>query len=223
MARHKASPGAISKPAATCPAHIGRTGISRSSSSAGSLWPYVMAVLLLPSIVLWHTRDAFYSPPWYGDAWFYLGYFRDLLEFKRRMFYGAYYGSRLSWILPGYLVHSMFPPVLANAILHLAVQTVATLSLFSILRLIAGVRGAFLATLVFAVNPWLWAATGWDYVDGAGIAYCLLALALFTSAALEPFRKWTLVLAGAALAGMAYTHLFLATLTPLPLLYYTDR
>jgi hypothetical protein len=219
MKRDKAPAPPISDTAA----RLGRNTALRPAAAsriAGSLWPHVAAVLLLPVIVLWHNQDALYSPPWYGDAWFYLGYFRNLLEFKRQMFYSAYYGSRLSWILPGYLIHAVFSPVVANCILHLGVQTVATLSLFSILRVIAGVRSAFLATLVFAVCPWLWAATGWDYVDGAGIAYCLLALALFTSAALQPSRKWTLILAGAALAGMAYTHLFLATLMPLPLLYY---
>jgi hypothetical protein len=175
---------------------------------------------LLPLLVLWHRDNALYSPPYYGDPWFYLGYFRNLLEFKRQFFYGFYYGSRLSWILPGVLIHSLFSPVVANVVLHLAVQSTATLSLFSILRLTAGLRSAFLATMVFAVYPWLWVATGWDYPDGAGIAYCLLAMALLTHSALRPIRKWTLLLGGAALAGMAYTHLFLATLTPLLLLYY---
>ena len=179
-----------------------------------------MAVLLLPLLVLWHGDNALYSPPYYGDAWFYLGYFRDLLEFKRQFFYGFYYGSRLSWILPGVLIHSLFSPLVANAILHLAVQSTATLSMFSILRLTAGLRSAFLATMVFAVYPWLWVATGWDYVDGAGIAYCLLAMALLTQSAMQPHCKWILPLAGAALAGMVYTHLFIAPFAPLLVLYF---
>jgi hypothetical protein len=45
----------------------------------------------------------------------------------------------------------------------------------------------------FCVNPWLWAATGWDYGDGAGIAYCLLTMALLTRAAVRPPGKWSLV------------------------------
>jgi hypothetical protein len=190
------------------------------SMDPGRLWPYVVAVLMLPLLVLWHNDNALYTPLWYADPWFYLGYFRDLLEFKRDLFDGFYYGSRLSWILPGFVIHSLFSPVAANSILHLTVQSTATLSFFSILRLTTGVRSAFLATMVFAVHPWLWVATGWDYPDGAGIAYCLLTMALLTRSAMQPGRKWSLLGSGAALAGMAYTHLFLGTLTPLLLLYY---
>ncbi len=184
-------------------------------------WPYLVAVLLLPLLVLWRRDNALYTPMWYADPWFYLGYFRDLLEFKGDLFEGSYYGSRLTWILPGWLLHSVLRPVLANAFLHLAVQTTATLSFFSILRQTAGARSAFLATLIFSANPWLWAATGWDYPDGAGIAYCLLAMALLTRAAGGRARRIALAMAGCAIAGMVYTHVFLASFTPLLLLYYT--
>jgi len=178
-------------------------------------------VLLFPALVLWKNDNALYSPPFYADAWFYLGYFKDLLEFKRTFFYTFYYGSRLSWILPGTLVHSLFPPLAANAMLHLAVESVAALSLFFTLRLTAGLRCAFLGTMMFAANPWLWTAAGWDYVDGAGIAYTLLAIALLTehAYAAKP-RWWIALLAGMALAGMAYSHLFLSTLIPFVLLLY---
>src|SRR5690349_1789559 len=159
------------------------------------LWPYVTAVLLLPLIVLWHNTNALYQPLWYADPWFYTGYFRDLVEFKRDLFYGYYYGGRLAWVLPGFLIHSLFSPVVANFILHLTVQSTATLSLFFILRFTAGVRSAFLATLVFSAYPWLWVSTGWDYPAGAGIAYCLLTMALLTRSAAHP-GKWGLFAAG---------------------------
>jgi len=68
--------------------------------------------------VLWHKDDALYAPAYYADPWFYLGYFRNLAEYKSTLFYGLYYGSRLSWILPGALVHSLFDPLIANAVPH---------------------------------------------------------------------------------------------------------
>lgn len=218
MARRKVVQRAATTPARK--ASPGPTARLEPRDFSKRLWIYVAGVLALPALVLWHNRDALYSPPWYADAWFYLGYFRNLGEFKRHLFPGFYYGSRLSWILPGFLVQSWFPTVAANWILHLAVQSTATLSLFFILRRLGGMRSAFLATLSFSVYPWLWTATGWDYVDGAGIAYCLLALACFTRAAAHPIRRWSLLAAGFALAGMVYTHLFLATLAVLPLLYF---
>src|SRR5579872_5636379 len=104
--------------------------------------PYVIAVILLPLLVLWRQDNALYSPLRHTDPWFYLGYFRNLVNFKRDLFPGFYYGSRLAWILPGYLVHSLFSPVIANWIMHLAVQSVATLSFFSILSMTAGLRSA---------------------------------------------------------------------------------
>jgi len=91
---------------------------------------YVVAILLLPLVALWRHDDPLFSPLWQSDPWFYLGYFRDLVNFKRDLFPGLYYGSRLSWILPGWLAHRILPPLFANAVLHLGVHTVATVSLF---------------------------------------------------------------------------------------------
>ena len=184
------------------------------------IFPYLLAVLLLPLVVLWHRADALFSPLWYADPWFYLGYFRDLVNYKRDLFFDSYYGSRLAWVLPGFLIHSLFSPVVANLVLHLTVHLAATLSFFAVLRRLAGARTAFLAAMVFSVDPWLWAATGWDYPDGAGIAYSLLAMALLTRSAAQPLRRWSLPVAGVAMAGMAYTHLFLGSFTLLLLLYY---
>jgi hypothetical protein len=171
-------------------------------------------------LVLWHRDNVLYSPPLCTDPWFYLGCFKDLVNFKRDLFPGSHFGSRYPWILPGYLIHSLFSPVAANFILHLTVHSIAVLSLFSTLRVTAGVRAAFLTAMVFSLHPWLWAATGWDYVDGPAIANCLLALALLTRSARQPVPKGSLLLAGMALAGMLYTNLSWITIAPLLPLYY---
>jgi hypothetical protein len=184
------------------------------------LVPYVIAVLLLPLLVLWHRDNALFAPPRPTDPWFYLGFFRNLVNFKRDLFPEIYYGSRLAWLLPGYIVHSLFSPLAANLVLHLGVHSIATISFFSILQMTAGRRSAFLATLVFSSNPWLWCAAGWDYVDGAGIAWCLLAMALLTLAARQSAPEWSLWLAGVASAGMVHTTFFLLAFTPLLPLYY---
>ena len=189
-------------------------------AASGRTWPYVLAVLLLPAIVLWRQDNTLFTGVGYLDPWFYLGFFRNLANFKGSAFPFTYYGSRLSWILPGALIHSLFSPLAANCILHLAVQSVATISFFMTLRIAAGARRAFLATMVFSINPWLWNATGWDYVDGVGIAYCLLTMALLTSAAVQPVKRWTLFAAGMALAALVYSNLFWVALAPLLPLYY---
>jgi hypothetical protein len=183
-----------------------------AAESRGSAIRYMIAVLLLPLIVLWRQDNTLFTGYGYLDPWFYLGFFRNLVEFKRNLYPGTYYGSRLSWVLPGAALHSLFSPVAANCLLHLGVHTVATVSLFLTLKWVAGARRAFLAAMLFSVNPWLWSATGWDYVDGIAIAYCLLTVALLTWAALQPGRRWALVVAGMAMAGLAYCNLYWVTL-----------
>ena len=181
---------------------------------------YVVAILLLPLVALWRHDDPLFSPLWQSDPWFYLGYFRDLVNFKRDLFPGFYYGSRLSWILPGWVAHRILPPLFANAVLHLGVHTVATVSLFWILRTTAGVRAAFLTAILFSASPWFWCATGWDHVTGAAIAYLLLGMACLAAATEMPSRGWLPTLAGMSLTGAVIAHLFLAAFVLLVLLYY---
>jgi hypothetical protein len=181
---------------------------------------YAIALLLLPVLVLWRHDDPLYTPLWQSDPWFYLGYFHNLVNFKRDLFPGFYYGSRLSWILPGYVIHRLLSPVAANAILHLGVHSIAVLALFSTLRRTIGLRSAYLTAMIFALHPWFWAATGWDHVNGGVLAYYLLAMALLTRAAAGPDRKWPLIAAGMAIAGAVHAHLFVTALMPLLAVHY---
>ncbi len=186
----------------------------------GSRLIYYAFILLLPVAVLWHRDDALFSPLWYADSWFYLGYFHNLVNFKRDLYPGFYYGSRLSWILPGYLVHWLFRPLVANALLHLAAHTIAALSLFRILRSSTSARAAFLTAVFYSINPWVWTASGWDYPAAGAIAYLLLGMACLASAAERPISRWRLMLAGACLAGTIFVQLFMVIFVPLVLLYY---
>src|ERR1039457_4695182 len=69
---------------------------------------YLAAGLLLPLLVLWRQDNTLFTGYGYIDPWFYFGFFRNLVEFKRNLFPGSSYGSRLAWILPGAAVHSLF-------------------------------------------------------------------------------------------------------------------
>jgi hypothetical protein len=162
---------------------------------------YALAILLLPVLVLWRHDDPLYTPLWQTDPWFYLGYFKSLVNFKRDLFPNYYYGSRLTWILPGYVLHKLLPALGANAILHLGVHSIAALSMFTMLRRTIGLRSAYLTAMIFSFHPWFWAATGWDHVNGGAIAYYLLAAALVTRAAAQADPKWSLLFAGMAIAG----------------------
>ena len=200
---------------------------SRSSGAATAIC--VAALLALPVLVLWRSDDPLYTPLWQADPWFYLGFFRDFVNFKRDLFPSSYYGSRLSWILPGFLAHSYLPPLAANAVLHLTVHTIAVLSLFLVLLRTVGLRSAYLTAMIFSFHPWLWAATGWDHVNGGAIAYLTSAIALLTCAALGRRKPSWLIGAGMAIAGAVFAHLFMVAFVPLLAAYYvalrgaTDR
>jgi hypothetical protein len=171
-------------------------------------------------LVLWRQDNVLFTGFGFIDPWFYVGYAKNLVEFKRVFFPGHYTGSRLAWILPCYLVHSLFSPVPAACILHLGVWTVAVLSFFFTLSWISGVRSAFLTTVLLGTHMWFWYAVGWDYPDGAAMACVLLATALYTYAALRPVRRIPLVLAGVAGAAALHCTLGWAGLAPLfPLPY----
>jgi hypothetical protein len=181
---------------------------------------YVAAVLLLPVLVLWSQDNALFTGYGYIEPWVYFGYFRNLVEFKRNLFPGNPLGAQLSWLLPGAAFHTLFAPVTATRLLHLGVHSLASMSLFLTLKWAAGARRAFVAAMVFSVNPWWWAAAGWDYVDGIGIAYSLLTMALLTWAALVPQRRVALIAAGMALAALLLTGAGWLALAPLLPLYY---
>jgi hypothetical protein len=178
-----------------------------------SLSLFRLAVALLPVIVLLRQDNTLFAVPHNIDSWLYLGYFRNLAEYKV-VYRATYYGSRLSWIIPGWAAHTWLGPLAASYVLHLAVHLTGTLSLFEILRRHIANRAAFLAAFVFSVSPQLNAATGSDYVDGAGIAYCLLGMALLAGSADRRPPGAALFFGGAALAACAYTNLFWIALMP---------
>ena len=111
------------------------------------------------------------------------------LPYNLTNFSDTYHVGRLSWILPGYLAHALLPPVAATVCLHLAVFYAATLGCYFCLRATVGRRSAVAVSLILgAYQPFI-DAVGWDYVDGCGLAYFLLACACGT-AAIHGKRPW---------------------------------
>ena len=178
--------------------------------------PYIYLILILPVLVLLRNTNAIYSPAGYLDPWIYYGYMKHLVPFKTSLFPGTYYGSRLSWVLPGALVHSILRPVPANYVLHLTVFFTAVFSVYWLLKEAFDRRIAILSAICLALYPYFWAAVGWDYVDGAGIAYYLLAMALLFAAVSRKNNRnrWLLVGAGMAYAGLIYSNIVWMAFSP---------
>jgi hypothetical protein len=183
------------------------------------LFPWTL--LSLPLLVLCRDSNPIFSSNLgWVDPWVYYGFFHNLAMFKGLLFPGTYYGSRLSWILPGYLVNQLFDPLVANYVLHLAVFYVAVLSLYYILARTINRPTALLTAIVFGIQPYVWSAVGWDYPDGASIAYYLLATAQLTHAAKAPRAALTLALAGVSCAALVYCNIVWVMFLPFFPAYY---
>jgi hypothetical protein len=182
--------------------------------------PFLWVIACLPALVVSYDSNAIYTKPGTIDPWVYYGFFRHLVTFKRDWFPATYYGSRLSWILPGYLLNQLFSPVVANGLLHLSVYYTAVFSFFFLLKNAVDRRTALIGTLLFGFYPYFWAAAGWDYADGAGIAGFLLTMLLLTHGAKDSRRYGYLAAAGAAYAAVIYSNLAWGMFSPLLFLHY---
>lgn len=157
---------------------------------------------------------AFLYPNWFvsqfgWDAWFYTGFFLNYPDYISTQYPATYYGSRLAWILPGFVAHSLLPPVAAAYVLHVGVWYLAVFSLYATASRLFGARAGLLAALLMGAYDHFLMAVGWDYVDGAGLAYCLLTTYLLTRGAqAEDCRSWAF-LAGVSSAAAIHTNLML--------------
>ncbi|HLG94752.1 MAG TPA: hypothetical protein VKX49_00430 [Bryobacteraceae bacterium] len=180
-------------------------------------------LLLVPLIQVLAQPSWIFTPDGF-DQWFYHGYFIDL---KRHIvaFAGSYYGTRLAWILPGYLAHSIFPTLAANAVLRLFVCWTAAFATHFLVKRNYGIRCALMVALLLCSYADFLAAAGWDYVDGAGIAYSLLCLEEAGAAAIVSSR-WSIARAGfsgMSLAAAIHSNLFLLVLIPIITLFCLVR
>ena len=175
--------------------------------------PGIAAVVLLPLVLLALDSDWIFSGP-HRDAWIYYGYFENGVDYLRR-FQDHYYASRPAAILPGFVLHHLLPRVPANVVLHLAVYWSALLSFYLVVKDLFGRRVALLSGIALGCYPYFLRAAGWNYVDGFGIAYFLVALLLLTRAAGSKHWRPLLAGAGALAAALVSTNLFYGVYLPL--------
>lgn len=204
----------------------------------------VPLLIALPWFLLLINGKWIFTPAATIDPWLYFGYFNNFGQYTE-WFPATYYATRLPWIVPGYICYKVFPPLIANHVLHVGFYYIAVFSLYYILKQTTNNRTALLISILMGFYPFFLGAVGWDYIDGAGIAYFLLTMLLLTLAAKNLHRpKWTvsfqryeetartisttisfrsslmLFLAGVSLAAFIYTNTFLILFTPVMALYY---
>ena len=116
---------------------------------------HLIVVLLFPVLLFLASRDwVLYDDPdsFMIDPWLYNGYFLNFGHYYQ-MFGQTYYGDRIPWILPGYILHHLLPALYANAALHLIFAIIAVFSLYLILKITIGGRCAFIASIAMGAYP----------------------------------------------------------------------
>lgn len=175
-----------------------------------------LLLALLPAAQAALDRRWLFDGLW-RDPWIYYSYFRFAPVYVSQD-PDLYFGSRLSVILPGYLLRQLLPAVPANVLLHLALYACALAAFYQVARAWAGRRGALAAGLVLGGQPLFLRTIGSNYVAGFGIVFFLAALAAVTAAAASRRRGRRLALlvaAGAAAAALVSANLFYAIYLPL--------
>jgi hypothetical protein len=177
-------------------------------------------LLLVFPWALYLVNDSWAYNHNFSIAGFFTGYFLYWPDFLRE-FPQAYQGSRLLWIIPGWLAHHLFTPYWANLALRaFVIYGTAVPAWFTLRRLGAGVGGATASTLLLISNPYFLQAAGWDYVNGSGIVYIAWSLFLLAAAAQSPRRNGWLAAAGAAMIATVWSYLLVAFFAPVYAWFY---
>ncbi len=135
------------------------------------------------------------------DSWIYSAYQWDWRN-QIRDFGPTYYGSRLSWILPGALLHSILPLTVATVVYKLILSAILAGACAVIVFRNVGFGAAILTTALSVLCPQIIVALHSDYIDTAVILYGALTLATITVARDSPHWRGLIFLAGCFFSGM---------------------
>ena len=175
--------------------------------------PWQRALLLaLPVALLCLEPVWFYSGP-NRDSWLYYGFFQNGLHYLER-FQDLYYASRPGVFVPGFVLHHLLPVEPANLALRLVLWWTAVLSLHGVVASLFGKRPALVTALAFGCHPYALHAFGWNYTDGFGIAYSLVATWAGTLAATSPHWRRLSFVTGAAGMALLATNVFYVAYWP---------
>ena len=181
-------------------------------------WRSLICLVALPSILFVVNPNWPFQGLGHMDPWYYFGYFSHFPQYQRIV--PQYSGERLTWILPGFLLARLFGHVYGTLLLHFLAYYVSIFSTYYVVGQLRNERTAFATACLLGCHPLFIGANGWDYVDGASIAYLSLALAFLTAAAFSQRPRAYLVSAGVAWTALVTTYLFWVTFTPICFFYY---
>ena len=177
-------------------------------------WMILLPVLATCAFFAAGDQNFGFDDPGMLDPFMFLGYFWHYPE-HLPYFERDYKGSRLPWVLPGFVAHWLLPEAAASYLLHGVTLGAGGVALFLLLRdtlkdrSIAAVVAVAWVSLTNAHG-----VGGWNYQALAGASYYLLSCWLVVRAASTTSRRYP-ILAGIVLACAFYTHVLFALFAPL--------
>lgn len=169
--------------------------------------PVAGAMTVLAVAVYQVAHAPRFNPPTYIDPWIYTASMWNF-DYLYDTFYGAYYLSRLPWLLPGIALNSVFSHQTAYYVQHIVFALAGAGCAFLLIRRFYGSLVALVSYGGLLTSLLFYDAYTTDYPDGAQVTF-LLAGSLFAfSPHQSRARRLRLVLAGFFLAAAVTTNLF---------------
>jgi hypothetical protein len=164
-------------------------------------------------VVLLGDRDWLYPNGHTTDPWIYYGYFWDYPLYARHFFANTYYGTRLPWILPGYLAIHLVPYLLGTFVFVLSVYYVAVFSFYLLITRLFNRHIGLFAALLLGTDYYFLRAVLWYYVDGGVLVYLILTLLFLVLTCQTAGRRYPF-LAGWTATSMVLCHFLSGALLP---------
>jgi hypothetical protein len=150
------------------------------------------------------------------DAWYYVGLMQSLPESIRQYGTSLYQAERLAWIVPGFVINQIAPPLIANYTLKGVFFFATVFFLFGAVRQTCGFRAALFVSALASLYSFLAHSLGTSYIDGATNTYFLIAIYAVNRAALgERFGALGAFVAGVACVAILFTQLAYVAVMPL--------
>ena len=182
-------------------------------------WYLAVPVIAPALLLLAGNADFMFDDPGWIDTFGMLGRFWHYAE--QNPLFEQYQGSRLPWILPGFVLHQIFDEVTASYILHTTVLIASGMAVYLLLRDTLGERAsAAIVAVAWASCTWIHGNGGWNYHVVAAVTYYLWSLWMLARAARSARPGPWLTGSGAALACAIHAHAVFAAFVPIAALLY---
>lgn len=166
-----------------------------------------------PLLLLLFNRDWMQTHVAFLDPWHYEGFFRHYLNPSYSV--GAYKVARLPWILTGFSVNQVLPPLAAAYVLHGVFLCATGFALFLALRALLGrVSLAGVLATVFGFYTHAHGSGGWDYNNTPGGFLYLITVWMLALPVVLAGRPVAMMLAGAVAAVAVHTNILLVNFLP---------